>query len=407
MNTPSANALPGVCTAAATAPQAQALPDSALVIFSADCPIDYCALGIMVPPETRLVVPRGIAQALTAAAWQAGAGVRVSGMGHYTRPYYAHDLAGKSVLVWRGGGIGDRLVLGGALLALRELFPTADIAMFNSPSSRSLFDGADNLPYRVVYEPLTLAEWDRYDYHLVLTDLVESDREPDQPDMWTSYVRRIGLDRLLTPGVLAGWRGYVVAPSSMRSRHAAYDFWRPRPGRPRLLWQLAASTALRSYAPARTVEALTALREAFPESYLGVFPSRFLANQYAAVRTLAGVEWLTTGIQTSFELIRQCDCLVCPDSCLGHAAAATDVPVVSLWGSFAPALRVADYPNHLPLTGKRECAPCLRHEDGHGRGGCPRAEAQPPGWCEALAGIEPAAIVARVRQGLAERASVQ
>jgi hypothetical protein len=95
-------------------------------------------------------------------------------------------------------------------------------------------------------------------------------------------------------------------------------------------------------------------------------------------------------------------CIVCPDSVLGHIAAAyPEIPVISLWSSFSPADRIASYTNHKPIYNAIKCSPCRAHEQtGNPKDyrGCPHTSCND--YCAGLRTIAPDLIVSAVATAL-------
>jgi len=362
--------------------------------------------GDEIPANTRVVLPEGAVPELARALGDHGRHPRVSALGHYLRPYHGQDLNGKRLFAWRGFGIGDQMVFGGLLRILKDRHPTAEIDFCVwPPLLRALWSGkmALPLPFGVVQEPLTFEEWNAYDYHLHGEGLCEADREPDQPDIWTGHLLFAGLD----PETVSDGERQPVVPLRRRD-HCTALRWRTRHvGKiyePFVLWQLGSSTPIRSYRPDRTEKALRLLSERLPEVKIVVTGHRSHFRQYGvpALPNLVSAEGLA--LRTVMGLCAQAACLVGPDSCLGHVAAAFRVPCVSLWSSFLPTDRVGSYRNHRPLVGEIECSPCRQHEKGQTAQGCPRAYEDETvcRYCDGLARIAPEQIVDAVEKELSE-----
>jgi ADP-heptose:LPS heptosyltransferase len=168
-------------------------------------------------------------------------------------------------------------------------------------------------------------------------------------------------------------------------------------GAPLVLWQLGASTPIRSYRPDLARRALSGLVQA--GCRVVACGLREQVEEYSPLP--AGVEVVTgVPVRTLFGLCALAAVTVAPDSVLMHAAGGLRRPCVGLWGSFSPRWRASYYPEHVALVGRGGCpqAPCGTHEVGSQPEGCPRRLKLPPGerYCEALAGIDPARIVAQV-----------
>jgi hypothetical protein len=358
--------------------------------------------SVEIPRGVRCVMPPGTDGGIRRMHAELGlAAPRVSRLGHYTRPYCGQDLDGKRLLAWRGTGVGDQLVFAGLLGILKRRWPSCEIS-FAVDGQRYdwLWHQAENLPFTARRLPIPFDAWKRHDYHLIGLGLVEDDHEPDQPDIWTGHLQFAGLDPATVP---AGERLPVV-PICDRDRcdaHDRLDELGIGAGRRVVVWQVASSTPVRSYAPRETAVALRRLARELPNDCAIIASgTRRAGGAYEAAQRVRGVHWIDSWpIRSVFALVERAACVVAPDSCLGHAAGGLAVPCVSLWSSFLPADRVATYASHRPIVGEIECSPCRHHEKGSRLHGCPLAGKRNRGvWCAGLRRIEPEKIVAKVME---------
>jgi hypothetical protein len=374
-------------------------------LISSELDLNYAGQA-PVPAGLRVVIPDSAVQSLVHACRKVDSHPRISGLGHYRRPYFGQDLAGKSLFMWRGCGVGDQLVWGGLAAILKRLFPTARIVNYSHPTfHRELWEGVRSLPFEARPEPVDFETWKSFDYHLLGEDLVESDREPDQPDVWSGHLMAAGIagERvpadLRRPCVPVTPEDRALADRWLRERGIRTDAFH-RPDRPLVLWQLAASSPVRSYRPDLTRAALARLCRELPGAAVAVTGRDADLGTYRLPE--ADNLWCAMGlpIRAVFALLDVAACTVAPDSCLGHAAGGLRRPCVSLWGSFLPGDRAGTYAEHRPLTGRTACSPCRHHETSALAAGCPRVatgEAQVP-CCEALAQITPESIVDAVKE---------
>lgn len=314
---------------------------------------------------------------------------RVSGLGHYSRPYYNQDLTDKTLLAWRGCGIGDAFMFAGILRCLVDRYPTARIIYYMHPTMVAAFKGLDFC--EVYHEPIPFEHWEAVDYHLVAEAMCEQDCEPDQGCTWDHQLERVGIDPDSVPPDRKRPPVCVLPEDS-----DAADAWllkRQLSGLPLILWQLAPSAVIRAYPPAQTRKALTLLRKAFPDAAIVAVGRKNEQAKYGPLP--GGVVACTEPLRSLFALISRAKLIVCPDSCIGHFAAAfPDVPVVSLWGPIAPNDRIKYYLNHTPLTHTTECSPCRDHCQMR----CPLKANRGPGFCNAIAGIAPGEILAEAER---------
>jgi len=398
------------------------------------------------------VVPDFITHGIACEMRELSGHVRISGTGHYIRPYCGQDLRGKRLLAWRGCGIGDQLMWAGLLVAIQHRFPTCQIVNLCAGNiAHHLWAGAD-LPFQTATYPMPREEWDACDYHLIGDALCEADREPDQPDVWTGMFRRAGIENMLpdalspapsspphhstippfhhstpfTPAPLtplrqvdrlfahewlashspAGSAGFQPAssppsPSSppFEVRSSTFDVRRSH-----LVWQLSASSPIRTYSPWATADALALLVATFASTHdIIVLGTRRDREEFATALQTPGIIIADElELRQGMALVAAAAALIAPDSCMGHLAQAENTPTISLWGSFLPQDRVGYYSVHHPLVGDPAAcdrAPCRAHEPGKPQG-CPRCGEDPRAcrYCAVLATITPAAIVAKLQE---------
>jgi len=362
---------------------------------------------IQIPPETPVVVPDWNVASLAAALRPHSNHPRVSGMGHYTRPYFGQDLNGKRLYAKRGCGVGDQMIFAGMLQILKQRYPDAEIDFCVAPQLwEALWSDMDPdaLGFRFIAEPTLFSDFREYDYHLIGEFLCEADAEPDQPDIWTGHLQFAGIDPASVPQerrkpvVPRSHAGDMQAAALMRDVRVRHGF-----SAPVILWQLAASSRIRSYRPDLTRRALDLIRTEIPEAVIIITGTDEQITRYEI--DLDGNMLTTAGcdLRAVCALIaNRVDVVVCPDSCLGHVCGRYDTPCVSLWSSFLPTDRVGSYSSHRPVTGEIECSPCRCHQRGRIDQGCPLTGEDPHAnpYCAGLANITPEEIVSNVMEAL-------
>ena len=368
-----------------------------------------------IPAGTPVVVPQYAATHLAVQCRDAGAPApRVSRMGYYTRPFCGQNLSRRSLLAWRGAGIGDQLIVAGCLEQIKRLHRPCRLGLMCDPNvARALYGGAENLPFEVVTEPVQLQEWETWNYHWIVEGYCDGNHEPDQPDVWQGHLQAIGMDFMVT-----GRARRVCVPESRRWTERAEAFLQVMRGPPEggttnltgtvrhpfILWQLAASTPMRSLPPGLAAECLRQLVAACPESVIVLAGTEHEFEVYAEACDVAGIAGTTRGLklQEVFALVRLASVVVAPDSCLGHVAARYETPCVSYWCPFAASSRAATYGSHVTIEMKTDCSPCWAHEYGpvNLQRGCPLSEtdATASRYCKGLAAIRPETIVAMVKK---------
>ena len=171
---------------------------------------------------------------------------------------------------------------------------------------------------------------------------------------------------------------------------------------PIILWQVAATSNIRSYPPENTQKAMELiLAKTNANIIMAGHPGQIAL--YPAPDD-ARIKLYADGIEGLIALCRALSGLktvvVCPDSVLGHIATAyPSIPVISLWSSFAPQDRVGTYPTHRPIYNPVKCSPCRSHEQsGNPKNytGCPFTACKD--YCAGLRAIAPERILAAIKE---------
>lgn len=369
----------------------------------ASCPDETISrYGHKLEGGTRYVVPETFA-----AEWFRAAPdlVRISSVKSWERPYFGQDLNGKTLWVSRGCGIGDLLVLSGVLRAIKTRWPSARILLSTAPGAAELFgmndpDSEAAKVFEFSPDVVPLDEWRAFDWHRIVEEIIELDREPDQSDIYTAHFRFFGLpDMARDPATCR-----PVNIVTNRARESADRFLQSQIANRKskfLLYQLSSTSPIRTQAPASITATLSALRDAFPDLALIATGT----ERDRAIELSAGViPCIGEDFRTLVGLVERAAVIVCPDSCINHIAAGLDdrsPPVVSLWSSFDPARRIATYPNQFPIYNRLPCSPCFAHEVSFPPMGCPMHR----GYCRGIAEIPPARIVAAVHHALKSQIS--
>ena len=327
-------------------------------------------------PFCRYVLPEGDSAGLVVAASARGIHPRSDSSFNPLERRFSLRAArpGDSVLFWRHGAYGDALVATGVVHALRRLAPEVRFDVWTDAQAVGLFSHAAERAYA---GPIPLDSALAYRWHLLYDQAYEADSEPEQACCYDSMLAWAGADPDAVPD---DWKRPRVEELDSDSRPAplvadAVTTTSPvsRPiaqvvdGRRYVLAQVEPNNPVRAYPPELLAEALRSVIDRSPDVLVvtvgvgespapvrwGLPPGRHL--------DLVGA---THSFRALVPLVRRAACVVCPDSSVGHLAAAfPGVPVVSLWGSFHPGDRARYYSNHRPLTAFEACphAPCRPH----------------------------------------------
>jgi ADP-heptose:LPS heptosyltransferase len=359
--------------------------------------------GLVMQPFVRYVLPAGAAQILGMMLKKEGSEASMSVFNSYYHPYSANDLNGKRLAFYRHNAFGDQLMATAVPVYLKHLYPGAQIDVYAAPEVLDVWRG---LPVRVYPAPLIFEAAKSYDYHLMYDQMLEENSERDQGNAYDDMFRFAGFrkvdDVFKRPKVVPEDNDYAELEALRGIEWMVGDY---------LVYQLSASNPNRTYPYEHGSEFIKIFLEAFPEWRVVVVgtdkdgEARLVLPRNNHDRVINLVN-RTARFRSLIPLVQRAKMIVCPDSSIGHLAAAfPKVPVVSLWGLFSPQDRVRYYPNHHPLFPKEVCgyAPCHSHKFELPQKWCSKATNAEPGaqkWCNVLKAISPGIILSRVKDVL-------
>ncbi len=319
----------------------------------------------------------------------------------YIRHWRGQPLHNNALLIYRCLGLGDEFMAARLAAYVATFWPSSKVQLSIFDAHHELWS-ASTLPFRLSGALIPFDEWQAFDYHVAGERWWETDAMPNQPSAWQMMLGACGIWILPEHQI-----PFLPAPCEATAKDIAdflQDWIQTQQSNPIVLWQLAATSRIRSYPPERTREALQLLLEQTTANIiLAGHPSQIAAYSFPETPRIrvysAGIE----GLIAMCKLLAapsQRACIVCPDSVLGHIAAAFPaLPVVSLWSSFRPADRVATYSNHRPIYNPIQCSPCRSHEqtgDPRHYRGCPLTGCND--YCAGLRNIEPSRILTAIKE---------
>ena len=296
-------------------------------------------------------------------------------------------MPSQAILIIAPLGFGDSILLTPCLRAIKQLHPSATLALAVLHERRQPFLG---LPYVDGFEdyPLRTEHLSKYDCVLSLERSVENNPKARVQHMTDRFAEHLGLAELKDRTV-----DYIVSQAELDWVKASF----PRGKKRRIGVQVQAAARCRSY-PKMTL-LIEALRRAGWEVGLLGRPGEFRTdgpkNPDVIDLSRRGLTW-----RQSEAFLLTCDVFLGPDSSLLHAAGALNVPAVGLFGPFPWKLRTAYYKSVHAIQGHEGCdiAPCFHSQ----HLGMPPFPLNGPciqtGKCHVLDSILPKRIIAKIEQ---------
>lgn len=284
----------------------------------------------------------------------------------------------KTFLITRPGGIGDLLQLTPLIRELHSRGIAVSVSTHVRYHEALLHQPCTLLPY-----PLEESVVRSFDAHGWMENSVEN--ADGRQHLVDTFADRAGIT------VADKQASYIVTDEERDWARERF----PRTHKPRVAVQSRASSDCRNYPDELFHVVCSMLIGGGCEVVLVGAPGSMKAHPAYICLPAQGLSF-----RQSMAVVADCDVCIGPDSSLVHAAGAMNLNCVALFGPFAWESRTKYAPKTWAISGKAPCAPCFHHaRTDPWVAGKPCSTAKK---CVALANIDPAEIVRRVK-GMIER----
>lgn len=284
-------------------------------------------------------------------------------------PYLGQDLSGKTLLVFRTGGIGDLLFIQPNLRYLKEKYSDCIIKFACGPQYQSMVETWECVD-QVLDLPFELKELRSADYHALFEGVIERCKLAETENAYNLFSRWLGLD---LPDEL------LVPQQKPKDDKVQFCFdklkeWNIQPHN-FIVVQLRASSPIRTPRPEfwaniineATSRGHTVLITDNPRQQENV--SNFIKNYLTNQDRVFNFCKESLSLDYSIALTSLCKCVIATDSALNHIAASLNVPCYGIYGPFPGHIRLKTYPRARWVDAKRHCVSCYIH----GHNPCPEA----------------------------------
>jgi len=285
------------------------------------------------------------------------------------RPYLGQDLANKTLLVFRTGGIGDLLFIQPNLKYLKEQYPTCTIKFACGPQYQAMIETWDCID-KVLDLPFKSGELVGADYHALFEGVIERCTLAHTENAYNLFSDWLGLslpDELLVPEQKPKEDKVEFCLDKLKE-------WGVEPHK-FILLQLRASSPIRTPRPefwANIINEVTdrgydVLITDNPRQadHVDRFINEYLKNKEKVFNFCRESESLDYSIALA-SLMR---CVIATDSALNHIAVSLDKPCYGIYGPFPGSIRLKTYPKAGWVDAERPCVSCYIH----GHEPCPEA----------------------------------
>jgi len=271
-------------------------------------------------------------------------------------PQY-HQQARKLLIIPAGGGYGDQILTWPVAQSLWNCNHYVDVLV--EPGNEPCWQGFSWIR-DIKTMPCQLAEIENYDAVVNFENVYNRDEHPDQDhpvDRMMRLVNRAPDVRVTPP------------PLTNSEKSDLYDSFNVSPI---ALYQLSASSCVRSLTANHSAQLLLKLVEHFSDWYWVALYDPFMPDNYCdtAFKLLKKlgervILFYTPDIRKIWGLASKSKVVVAPDSMMVHVAGSMEVPCVGLWGPMDPDTRVRYYKRHVPIYHRNACAeaPCFSYHE--------------------------------------------
>jgi len=290
------------------------------------------------------------------------------------RPYEGQELDGKTLLVWRTGGIGDLCFIQPNLRYLKEKYPTCKIWFGCGPQYQAMVETWDCVDL-VIDLPFPLRFLMQSDYHAIFEGVIERCHEAHTENAYNLFTRWLNLnlpeDRLYPIN--------IPKQDKVEDAKKVLNEWGVEPG-DFVVVQIRASSPIRTPRPdfwRKIINSLTGRGHK-----VVIVDGAHVKNSIDDfMRLLDRKEMVfnfaphSVSLDYSIALTSLASLVVATDSAMIHIGVSVNVPVFGIYGPFPGKIRMSTYKNVDWIDCLAPCAPCFLHgsnpcpnnQDGHGQ----------------------------------------
>jgi len=276
------------------------------------------------------------------------------------KPYRGQDLSGKTLLVWRQGGIGDLLFISPSLKFLKEKYPSCKIlfgcgAQYQSMVKQwSCIDEVIDLPFTADY-------LFRSDYHALFEGVIERTKQAESDNAYVLFSKWLGLDipieKLLPEQTPSG--KYV------KKTQIVLNTWGIEENN-FILVQMRASSPIRTPRPEIWIKIINSLTS---NGYKVILTDSehqsnnidMFIHKLNDKDKVFNFSKYSTELADTIALTSLAKLVLGVDSSLVHIAESVGVKSFSFFGPFLGHLRLSTYRKAQWVDAKCMCAPCFTH----------------------------------------------
>jgi len=284
------------------------------------------------------------------------------------KAYRGQNLDGKTLLVWRTGGIGDLLFIQPNLRYLKETYPDCHIKFSCGPQYSSLVDNWDCID-ELLDLPFHVSHLLHSDYHVTFEGVIERCKEAHTNNAYVLFSKWLGLDlptNLLYPII-------EPKPKKVKEVEGILKQWGTSP-KNFIVLQIRASSPVRTPSPffwKRIIDQLNTLgyTTVITDSpHRAPYVEEFIKT-LSHPRSCMNFSVFSKSLDLTIALVSLAKMAISIDSAISHISAGLNIPYYGIYGPFPGEIRLSTYKNSKWINAPSPCAPCFLH----GHRPCPHA----------------------------------
>lgn len=284
------------------------------------------------------------------------------------RPYEGQDLNGKSILVFRTGGIGDLLFIQPNLRWIKKHYPDSHIMFACGPQYQPMVENWDCID-ELLDLPFTLGKLKQADYHVLFEGVIERCKQAQTDNAYNLFSKWMKLDL----------PDEELIPKQEPKEHCVeeageiLDKWGIK-DKPFIVMQLRASSPVRTPRHEFWVDLMNRITKAGYDVVLTDNPMqkdaieefRKMVDNPDRVFNFCQH---SKSLDYSIALVKYAKLVLATDSALNHIAASLGTACFGVYGPFPGYIRLKTYPKCDWIDSQKHCSPCYIH----GHTACPQA----------------------------------
>jgi len=283
------------------------------------------------------------------------------------KPYRGEELNGKTILVFRTGGIGDLLFIKPNLNYLKNKYDCY-IKFACGPQYQAMAETWDCID-ELLDLPFEAKHLYQSDYHLLFEGVIERCKEAETINSYNLFSKWLGLDlpdKLLVPQQEPKEEMLDECMKILEDWNLHNDSF--------ILTQVKASSPIRTPRPEFWIELLDGLTDAGHNIIITDNPKQSdIIDQFIDYTKnpdkIFNFCKHSKSLDYSIALTKFARMTLTTDSAFSHIAASLNVPCFGIFGPFPGYIRLKTYPKADWVDAKKECAPCFIHSQKP----CPKA----------------------------------